>query len=154
MVNSILLEALNEVFKPLGFRKKSTSWYRVSGDLYCVVGAQGSRWDGSCYVNVGFAPVVNVKAGWLPESKCLVRFRADAIISISREDLDLLSGEAAETSGGDDLRVGLVEKIATPVARAVNPIESIQDLKSLLRTGVSDQVFIHREIRGELLEEE
>ncbi|MEU2747851.1 DUF4304 domain-containing protein [Streptomyces collinus] len=153
MVNSILLEALNEVFKPLGFRKKSANWYRVSGDLYCVVGVQESHWDESCYVNVGFAPAVNVKAGWLPESKCLVRFRADAITSISREDLDLLSGRAAETSGEDDLRVGLVEKIATPVARAVNPIESIQGLKSLLRTSVSDQVFIHREIRGELLEE-
>ncbi|RMB81837.1 DUF4304 domain-containing protein [Streptomyces shenzhenensis] len=153
MVNSILLEALNEVFKPLGFRKKSANWYRVSGDLYCVVGVQESRWNESCYVNVGFAPAVNVKAGWLPESKCLVRFRADAITSISREDLDLLSGEAVETSGEDDLRVGLVEKIAAPVARAVNSIESIQGLKSLLRTSVSDQVFIHREIRGELLQE-
>lgn len=154
MINSILLEALNEVFKPLGFRKKSANWYRVSGDLYCVVGVQESRWDESCYVNVGFAPAVNVKAGWLPESKCLVRFRADAITSISREDLDLLSGEAPATSGEDDLRVGLVEKIATPVARAVNSIENIQGLKSLLRTSVSDQVFIHREIRGELLEGE
>lgn len=153
MGNSILLEALNEVFKPLGFRKKSANWYRVSGDLYCVVGVQESRWDESCYVNVGFAPAVNVKAGWLPESKCLVRFRADAITSISREDLDLLSGEVTETSEEDGLRADLVEKIATPVARAVNPVESIQGLKSLLRTSVSDQVFIHREIRGELLEE-
>ncbi|WP_329373378.1 DUF4304 domain-containing protein [Streptomyces sp. NBC_00669] len=154
MVNSILLEALNEVFKPLGFRKKSANWYRVSGDLYCVVGVQESRWDESFYVNVGFAPAVKVKAGWLPESKCLVRFRADAIASISREDLDLLSGEAAEASGEDGFRVGLVEKIATPLARAVNPIENIQGLKSLLRTSVSDQVFIHHEIRGDLLEEE
>ncbi|MBL1085222.1 DUF4304 domain-containing protein [Streptomyces actinomycinicus] len=153
MVNSIILEVLNEVFKPLGFRKKSANWYRVSGDLYCVVAVQESRWGESCYVNVGFAPVVNVKAGWLPESKCLVRFRVDALTSISREGLDLLSGQAAEVGGEDDLRVGLVEKIATPVAQAVNPIESIQDLKSLLCTSVSDQVFIHREIRGELLEE-
>ncbi|GCD40411.1 DUF4304 domain-containing protein [Streptomyces paromomycinus] len=153
MFNSILLKALNEVFKPLGFRKKSANWYRVSGDLYCVVGVQESRWDESCYVNVGFAPAVNAKAGWLPESKCLVRFRVDAITSISREGLDLLSGQAAETSGQDDLRVDLVEKIATPVAQAVNPIESIEDLKSLLKTSVSDQVFIHREIRVELLEE-
>jgi hypothetical protein len=153
MVESTLLEALNEVFKPLGFRKNSANWYRVSGDLYCVVGIQESRWDESCYVNVGFAPAVKVKAGWLPESKCLVRFRADAITSISREELDLLSGEAAEASGGGELRVDLVEKIATPVAQAVNSIESVQDLKTLLRTSVSGQVFIHREIRDELLEE-
>ncbi|WP_407560849.1 DUF4304 domain-containing protein [Streptomyces sp. 184] len=151
MVNSILLEALDEVFKPLGFRKRSANWYRVSGDLYCVVGVQESRWDESCHVNVGFAPAVNVKAGWLPESKCLVRFRADAIISIPRGDLDLLSGEVVEASGENFLRADLVEKIATPVACAVNPVESIQGLKSLLRTSVSDQVFIHREIRGELL---
>ncbi|MFE1691611.1 DUF4304 domain-containing protein [Streptomyces albidoflavus] len=153
MINSILLEALNEIFKPLGFKKKAANWYRVSGDLYCIVGVQESRWDESCYVNIGFAPAVNAKTGWLPESKCLVRFRADAITSISREDLDLLSEGAAKVSGEDDLRVGLIEKIATPVARAVNPIENIQALKSLLRASVSDQVFIHREIRGELLEE-
>ncbi|WP_437036066.1 DUF4304 domain-containing protein [Streptomyces sp. enrichment culture] len=153
MVNSILLKALNEVFKPLGFRKKSASWFRVSGDVYCVVAVQESRWDESCYVNVGFAPAVNVKAEWLPEAKCLVRFRADAISSISREDLGLLSGQAAEARGEDSLRMGLVEKIATPVARAVNPIDSIQGLKCLLHTSVSDQVFIHREIRAELLEE-
>ncbi|MEU6647581.1 DUF4304 domain-containing protein [Saccharomonospora sp. NPDC046836] len=153
MINSILLEAFNEVFKSLGFRKKSANWYRVSGDLYCIVGVQESRWGESCYVNVGFTPAVNVKAGWLPESKCLVRFRADAITSISREDLDLLSGEAAKASGEDDLRVGLLEKIANPAARAVDPVENMQDLKSLLRTSVSDQVFMHREIRGELLEE-
>ncbi|MET7361772.1 DUF4304 domain-containing protein [Streptomyces sp. NPDC005562] len=153
MVNSLLLEAFNEVFKPLGFRKKSASWYRVSGDLYCVVAVQESSWDESCYVNVGFAPAAHVKAGWLPEVKCLVRFRADAITSISREDLDLLCGQAAETCGEDFLRMGLVEKIATPVARAVNPIGSIQGLKSLLRSRVSDQVFIHREFRGELVEE-
>ncbi|MFE7500528.1 DUF4304 domain-containing protein [Streptomyces albidoflavus] len=153
MINSVLLEAFNEVFKSLGFRKKSANWYRVSGDLYCIVGVQESRWDESCYVNVGFTPAVNVKAGWLPESKCLVRFRADAITSISREDLDLLSGEAAKASGEDDLWVGLLEKIANPAARAVDPVENMQNLKSLLRTSVSDQVFMHREIRGELLEE-
>ncbi len=78
MINSILLEALNEIFKPLGFKKKSAKWYRVSGDLYCIVGVQESRWDESCYVNIGFAPAANVKTEWLPESKCLVRFRADA----------------------------------------------------------------------------
>ncbi len=72
MINSVLLEAFNEVFKSLGSRKKSANWYRVSGDLYCIVGVQESHWDESCYVNVGFTPAANVKAGWLPESKCLV----------------------------------------------------------------------------------
>ncbi|MYU56471.1 MULTISPECIES: DUF4304 domain-containing protein [Streptomyces] len=153
MVNSILLEALNEVFKPLGFRKKSANWYRMSGDLYCVVSVQESSWDESCYVNIGFAPAVKVKEGWLPESKCLVRFRVDAITSISREGLDLLSGEVVEARGDGGLRVDFVEKVASPVALAVNSIESIQDLKSLLRTSVNDQVFIHREIRDELLAE-
>ncbi|PWI12598.1 hypothetical protein DI272_43830 [Streptomyces sp. Act143] len=153
MVKTILVEALNEVFKPLGFRKKSTNWYRVSGDLYCVVSVQDSSWDESCYVNIGFAPAAKVKASWLPESKCLVRFRADTITSISREGLDLLSGEVAEAGGEGGLRVALVEKVASPVARAVNSIDNIQGLTSLLRTSISDQVFIHREIRDELLAE-
>lgn len=40
-----------------------------------------------------------------------------------------------------------------PVAQAVNPIESVQDLKTLLSASVSHQVFIHHEIRDKLLEE-
>ncbi|MGW2307331.1 DUF4304 domain-containing protein [Actinomadura luteofluorescens] len=151
MVDSILLEALNEVFKPLGFRKKSANWYRVSGDLYCVVSVQQSSWGGSCYVNIGFAPAVKVRAGWLPESKCLVRFRVDALASIFREGLDLLSGEVAEAREEGDLRADLVERVVSPVAQAINSVESIQDLKSLLHASVSDQVFIHSEIRDKLL---
>lgn len=153
MVYSVLLEALNEVLKPLGFRRKSANWYRVSGDLYCVIGIQKSSWGESCYVNIGFAPAVQVEKGWLPESKCPVRFRMDAIDSVSREALALLSGELAEMCGESGLRVDLVEKVASPVARSVDLVESMQDLKSFLRTSVSGQVFIHHEIRGELLEE-
>ena len=152
MVSSILTEALNDVFKPLGFRKKSANWYRVSGDLYCVVNVQKSPWgDGSCDVNIGFAPAVKAEKGWLPESKCLLRFRAGAITSVSREGLNLLSVETAELRGEDALRADLVEKIADPVARAVNPIDSIQGLRSLLRTNVNNQVFIHRELQDELM---
>ncbi|MEU4173308.1 DUF4304 domain-containing protein [Streptomyces sp. NPDC026665] len=153
MVNPILLEALNEAFKPLGFRKKSASWYRVTGNLYCVVSAQVSGWDESCYVNIGFAPAAKVETGWLPESKCLVRFRVDAITSISREGLDLLAEEGISKHNDSDLHAELVEKIATPVAELVNSIENTQDLKSLLRTEISEQVFIHREMIDELLAE-
>ncbi|WP_075021409.1 DUF4304 domain-containing protein [Actinomadura madurae] len=154
MVNSILLEAINEVLVPLGFRRKSANWCRVSGDLYCVVNVQKSRWDESCYVNVGFTPAAKVKTGWLSESKCLVRFRVDAISSISREGLELLSGGWVDASGEREFRGDVVDKIATPVARTVDSIASMQDLKYLLHTSISDQVFIHREVRDELLEED
>ncbi|MFG3296579.1 DUF4304 domain-containing protein [Streptomyces sp. NPDC048179] len=143
------MEVFDEVFRPLGFRKKSGSWYRVSGDIYCIVGVQKSSWDESCYVNVGFAPTGTTKDGWLPEAKCLVRFRADAITSISREGLELLSER--EGVRPSELRSSLMEKIAVPVALSVDPIGSLGDLQSLLRSGVSGQVFIHREIREALL---
>ncbi|WP_066943736.1 DUF4304 domain-containing protein [Streptomyces lushanensis] len=154
MVNSVFVEAFVEVFKPLGFRKKSANFYRVSGDLYCVVGLQGSSWDESCYVNVGFAPAEKAKAGWLPESQCLVRFRADAIASISDDELKLLSREVTEGGKESEFRVSLVERIAVPVALTVGSIGALEDLKSLLQSGISGQVFIHREIRDVLLDSE
>ncbi|MFI6700568.1 DUF4304 domain-containing protein [Streptomyces sp. NPDC050509] len=154
MANSVFLEAFNEVFKPLGFRKKSANWYRVSGELYCVVGLQESGWDKSCYVNVGFAPAEKAKAGWLPESQCLVRFRVDSLASISDDGLKLLSGDAAEGGKESEFRVSLVERIAAPAALAVDPIETLEDLKSLLQSGVSGQVFVHREIKDVLLDSE
>ncbi|MFG2960812.1 DUF4304 domain-containing protein [Streptomyces sp. NPDC048291] len=155
MVNSApLLEVFDEVFRPLGFRKKSGSWYRTSGDIYCLVGVQKSSWDESCYVNVGFAPTGTTKDGWLPENKCLVRFRVDAITSISREALELLSEGRREGVRPNELRSSLMEKIAVPVALLVDPIRSLGDLQSLLRSRVSGQVFIHREIREAVLDGE
>ncbi|MER8072594.1 DUF4304 domain-containing protein [Streptomyces sp. NPDC094034] len=150
MVHSALLEAFDDVLRPLGFRKKSGSWYRISGDLYGLVGVQKSSWDESYYVNVGFAPAGKVKEGWLPESKCLVRFRVDAITSISRKGLELLSVEGEEVARSDELRSSLVEEIVVPVALLVDPIGSLGDLKSLLRSGVSGRVFIHHEIREKM----
>lgn len=152
MDNSVFVEAFNEVFKPLGFRKKSANWYRVSGSLYCVVGLQKSNWDDSCYVNVGFATAEKAKAGWLPESQCLVRFRADAIASISSDALKLLAGEAPERYKESNFRLSLVEEFAVPVALTVDSIRALEDLKPLLQSGVSGQVFIHRAIRDLLLE--
>lgn len=154
MVNSVFLEAFDEVFKPLGFRKKSANWYRVSGELYCVVGLQKSSWDESFYVNVGFSLAEKVKTGWLPESRCLVRFRVDSIASISEDGLRLLSGEVTEGGKESEFRVSLVERIVVPVALVVGPIGTLDDLKSLLQSGVSGQVFIHREIRDVLLDSE
>ncbi|WP_402462183.1 DUF4304 domain-containing protein [Isoptericola aurantiacus] len=150
MPNSNLVEAFKQAFKPLGFKKKVANWYRSSGDLYTVVGLQDSSWDGSNYVNIGFAPVAYAKSGWLADSKCLVRFRAESITSISRDSLILLSGRTMKEVAGDDLRAAVLEHIANPVARVVDPVEDIQDLKMLLRTKVSDQVFIHRDIKKEL----
>ncbi|MFF4614168.1 DUF4304 domain-containing protein [Streptomyces albidoflavus] len=84
MINSVLLEAFNEVFKSLGFRKKSANWYRVSGDLYCIVGVQESRWDESCYVNVGFPEkrrrrVERMTFGWASSRRLQIQRRGRSI---------------------------------------------------------------------------
>lgn len=52
-----------------------------------------------------------------------------------------IPGEAAKASGEDDLRVGLLEKIANPAARAVDPVENMQNLKSLSADGAGREAL-------------
>lgn len=86
-----LVEVVSEVLAPLGLKRRSNSWYRAGKDVYAVVSLQRSSWDSSVYVNVGFSPVEQADRGWLPDSKCQVRFRVDAVRSVSPAASALLS---------------------------------------------------------------
>jgi len=102
----VLTAILTESLAERGFRRRGDSWHRLGPDLYSVVHLQPSRWDSSFYLNLGFAPAGRVVRGWLPESKCLVRFRVEAIKKLSPGDLRLLNGDAFSHMGEPEWRVG------------------------------------------------
>jgi hypothetical protein len=97
-----LLDVLGNQLAPLGFRRRTANWYRAGSELYLVVNVQRSSWGDVLYVNVGAAPIGRTTGGWLPESKCLVRFRAEALDGVPAEALVALSDSAFEGAWGSE----------------------------------------------------
>lgn len=147
-VESALTDVLNEALRPLALRRRGSTWYRLGQTLYSVVDVQRSRWDDSCYVNIGFAPADRVPKSYLPESKCLVRFRLDALRSVAPADVRLLNEGSVAELGESSWRAAAAERIAAPVARLVAEVSDLDGLRDLLQTKVTERVFVHRDVRA------
>lgn len=146
-MQNAVVRVIGEALKPLGFQRHGHSWYRVTSDLYAVINVQKSRWDESCYVNIAFSPAGQSENAWIPESKCQVRFRLDSLKSIPPEAL-LLLGETTGEIDEHALRSSLAERIGAPIAQFMRGITSIDELKGVLDSKVTERVFVHREMRS------
>ncbi|MGV9853618.1 DUF4304 domain-containing protein [Streptomyces sp. NPDC003442] len=147
-MQSAVVRVIGEAVKPLGFQRRGHSWYRVTSDLYAVINVQKSRWDESCYVNIAFSPASQAEDSWLPESKCQVRFRLNSLKSITPEGLLLLEENSRQEIGEGEFQSSLVEKIGTPIAQFMDDVTRLGDLKDALDSGVTEKVFVHREMRS------
>ncbi|MBL1120185.1 DUF4304 domain-containing protein [Streptomyces sp. 110] len=147
-MQSAVVRVIGEAVKPLGFQRRGHSWYRVTSDLYAVINVQKSRWDELCYVNIAFSPASQAEDSWLPESKCQVRFRLNSLKSITPEGLLLLEENSKQEIGEGEFQSSLVEKIGTPIAQFMDDVTRLGDLKDALDSGVTEKVFVHREMRS------
>lgn len=141
-------EVLTLALQELGFRRRGDNWRRQGATLYSIVNLQPSRWDSLFYVNVGFSLADRAVRGWLPESKCMVRFRIEAIKKISSQDLRLLSDDALSTMGEQEWRAAVSDKLVGPIAGILEGATDLVGLKSLLRTNVSERAMVNAEMRG------
>jgi hypothetical protein len=135
---------LTQELVPLGFRRRGRSWYRTRCPVYAVVSLQRSSWGSSVYVNVGFSPVEQADRGWIPESKCQVRFRVDAVRAVSAAGLTLLDDAAA----GQEERVG--REVIAPLVEILQRVVDLESLGQVIRFDLSAKVMIHRDIRARI----
>jgi hypothetical protein len=150
-VAAALADAMDDAMTPLGFRRRRTNWSRLGDTLYSVINLQKSRWGEWLYVNLGFSLPDRVANSWTPESRCLVRFRADTLTAIEPEALRLLEADRVLTMEHDELRELLAERIASPIAETMAVAADLDGLKNVLESRTSGQVFVHREMRELLL---
>ncbi|MDH6434801.1 hypothetical protein M2158_003278 [Streptomyces sp. SAI-144] len=146
-LQSALAGVISEAVGILGFKRRGGSWYRHSEDLYSIVSIQKSKWDNSCYLNIGFMPDSEIEGPWMPESKCWVRFRFDSLNSVSVDDAQLLAEDASRDSSDSELQSLLVDRVATPVARLFGGVVNLTSLKVALESQIAKRVFVHREMR-------
>ena len=140
---NVLAKALPE----RGFRRRGDSWGRLGTALYSVVNLQRSRWDSPFYVNIGFAPADHATRGWLAESKCVVRFRIEAIRAISVEDLRLLDDDALAAMGGPAWSAAVSHRVVEPIVAVLDRATDLDGLRHLLRTDVSERVMVEADMR-------
>jgi hypothetical protein len=95
-----------------------------------------------CYVNFGFASSDDVRAGWLPEHECAVRFRIGDLPTIRGEDLRLLDRETLDAMGINAWTAAVEERIATPTAQLLGSVNDPSDLRRLLRDDIPHQRLV------------
>jgi hypothetical protein len=115
-----------------------------------VVNVQRFSWGDVLYVNIGAAPIGRTTGGWLPESKCLVLFRAEALDGVPAEALVALSVSAFEGADPERWRAEVTDMLAEPMAAALAAVNDLPTLRYLLRERVGERVMIHREVRESL----
>ncbi|WP_410792411.1 DUF4304 domain-containing protein [Kribbella sp. C-35] len=145
-----LAEVVSADLARLGFGRRSNSWYRAGKYVYAVVSLQRSSWDSSVYVNVGLSPVEQANRGWLPESKCQVRFRADAIRSVSPAGLALLSEAGLSSAGHEDWQERVRRDLIDPLVQILERVVDLESLGQIVRSELSAKVMVHRDIRAAL----
>ncbi|WP_158257112.1 DUF4304 domain-containing protein [Kineococcus xinjiangensis] len=137
--------------KDLGFRRRRRSWYRLGPALYSVLNLQASEWDSTVYLNLGFSPAASVVGDWLPERKCMVRFRAERILEVPLEGIRLLDGEALAAVGAQAWRDAVAQQVAGPVVGMLDRVVDLPRLRHALDAEVSPHVMVRAEVR-QLLE--
>ncbi|GAB2763041.1 hypothetical protein GCM10027020_14180 [Nocardioides salsibiostraticola] len=135
------------VFNLRGFRKRGRNWFRVTSEgQYQVVNLQKSAWGGgSCYLNLGWDPVVPGE-GFRPESQCCLSLRAeqtdvipsipmlrpDGVTTIEVSGISLLDSDMYLERSTDQLCDEVRAVIARPVADLMDRTTSMVDLVPLI----------------------
>ncbi|MFI9487672.1 DUF4304 domain-containing protein [Promicromonospora sp. NPDC052451] len=135
---------LGQEMKSLGYRKRGSSYFRISaGGLYAIISVQKSAWDSVEYLNFGYAEGASAESGWIPESRCQVRFRLDAVRGVDARLMALMSTEGLSASNSDSLVEELLD--------AISPFLEVDDwagLRAVIDERISDsRLFVHRDVR-------
>lgn len=136
-------DLLRSRLKEWGFRKRGQSYFHTTNaGLYVVVAVQNSAWGESKYLNFGYADSSLAVSGWLPENRCQLRFRLNAVTGVTVEMLTLFE------AGGGEISPSVVDGLFALV-RPLLAVESWQDVRNLVGDRISaTRIFIHRDVRA------
>jgi hypothetical protein len=142
-----LAKVLDVALSPLGFRRRATNWYRRGDEIYSIVNIQKSRFDDSCYLNIAFCPTELMVDDWTSESRCPIRFRVDALTTISAADAALLDARTAQQMNEYVWQLDVADRIGARVAQVMKSIGSLDDLRGFLQSNRPERVFIGRDVK-------
>lgn len=139
---------LTETLSGIGFRRRGLSWHRAGPMLYSIVNLQSSNWGPQFYVNFGFSVAKLAVNGWIPESKCMLRFRIEAIQNIHPQAFRLLNrnptGSVIDEEGWCSAVSG---ELIAPIAGVLEKTVDLASLNDLLNVKLSENVMVHHKMR-------
>jgi hypothetical protein len=149
-IQSKLVERLGIALAPIGFKRRNNNWHRQLNDVYAIINVQASRYSESCYVNFGFARIERESTPWLPENKCQVRFRIEALQAIDHEGLRLLDADSGQVDDPTAWNEAVDRNIIAAVAELTGRVKRFADLREVLRSDVSNRAFVHKDAKQAL----
>ncbi len=91
--------AVADILKPLGFRKRGTTWHLDRGEVISVLNLQGSRWGDDSYINCGVLIKENAARINPVERECHIRWRPTSTnggaVPANKNDLEFLITQLA-----------------------------------------------------------
>ncbi|EWT01041.1 hypothetical protein N865_11850 [Intrasporangium oryzae NRRL B-24470] len=147
-VERVLVDLLDEVLAPRGFRRRGRTWTRGGHPVLAMVTLQRESSFAALLVTIAFTPATDPAPTTLRQYQ--VRIRAERVHGVSVQALRALDlGAAGGVVDRDLLRSGLVD----PIARLVAGVTDLSSLAVALGTEVSRNVFVHADLRDALSRE-
>lgn len=145
-----VISAVANLLKPLGFRRRGATWTVRRNGLTVLFNVQASEWDDSVYLNLGFMIDGPEDRATVSLRDCNVRFRIERLNVIDMADCLLLDASSWEDLGGAKWNALFADRIAHPAMTAISGVNDSDDLRTLLRDAVSENIFIRADVRQSL----
>ncbi|MEV6982581.1 DUF4304 domain-containing protein [Sphaerisporangium sp. NPDC051017] len=144
-----LRKALKAKFSEYGFKKRGNGWHRCQGDVHVVVNLEKSQLVDGWYINVGISLLSMFEDIWLSEVRSPIRFRVEEFDGL-RAKARLLDADAGRSLGAEAWLSGVVNELVQPLVVALVAIKDHAGLKVFLKESVTDNIFLHRDVRAVL----
>jgi hypothetical protein len=142
-----LLDVINAVLAPAGFRRRKETWYRANEDTVTLVNLQKSQWGGQFFVNLAVYLRALGNAASPAEHQAHIRVRLTSIAGESSapldEALDLERAGISTESRASRITAAMID-VALPFLtdRSVVPA-----LRQLYATGQLGPVLLVKDAR-------
>lgn len=141
-----LQTAIDVKLRVHGFRRRNSTWYRVSQTGTEVIDLQKSLYGMQFYVNVAIVPKGMEVRGkdWPMERECPIRVRYAAAFPQDKSDIDRVLNLEYDGLGDHERRGGINELMSLVVARMFDGVGDLSALKSAIEDGVYKAALVSR----------
>lgn len=126
MDRTFFRQVIHECLLENGFKKKRTSYYKMSEEIVTVVGFQKSSYSDTYYINYGIAikELLDDPTGYVKDYKCNIRGR----FSFKQPDGTSLAQFDLDDNNEQNLRNGIIQGLYEYNPTHLHTIDDLEDL--------------------------
>lgn len=141
-------EALSELLKARGFKRKSKTWYAANDECISVVNLQKSQYGDQYYINFGVALRALSPPDFPKEYQCHIRFRLEATLPESERHMckTLMDLENISVTPGDR-KAAVRQHMETYGVTLLRACSSVEGIAQAYGDGRLNGAMVHKEAR-------